>query len=169
MSTSRFTSRTSIKPACIPPALGFDAPAITTELRPMSGAMPNIITLPSGKSPPLHVQALSWRRLLKLMARLSGTRIEPTLEAVAAMNGELKLRTVIQFIKVSRLPLLFLQKRLILDVAVTPLGSRMALVIVPNDRLSCSCQLLKRWEVHKWGCLHITVFVHILKPTKAPS
>jgi hypothetical protein len=68
----------------------------------MSGPMPNIITLPYGKSPPLHLQAPSWRHLLKLMARLSGTRIEPTVEAVAVANGELRLRTVVQFVRVSK-------------------------------------------------------------------
>jgi hypothetical protein len=83
-------------------ALGFGAPEISGELKSMSMPMPNIITLPHGKSPPLHLQAPSWRHLLKLMARLSGTRIEPTLEAVAAASGELKLRTVIQFVKVSK-------------------------------------------------------------------
>jgi len=62
--------------------------------------MPNIIALPYGKCPPLHLQAPSWRHLLKLMARLSGTRIEPTLEAMAVANGDLKLRTVVQFVKV---------------------------------------------------------------------
>lgn len=67
----------------------------------MSGPMPNIITLPFGRSPPLHLQAPSWRHLLKLMARLSGTRIEPTLEAMAVAKGDLKLRTVVQFVKVS--------------------------------------------------------------------
>jgi hypothetical protein len=64
--------------------------------------MPNIITLPYGKSSPLHLQAPSWRHLLKLMARLSGTRIEPAVEAVAVSNRELKLRTVVQFVKVSK-------------------------------------------------------------------
>lgn len=34
------------------------------------------------------------------MARLSNTRIEPTVEAMAVCKTELKLRTVIQFVKV---------------------------------------------------------------------
>jgi hypothetical protein len=34
------------------------------------------------------------------MARLSKTRIEGTLEAIAAEKGDLKLRTVVQFVKV---------------------------------------------------------------------
>lgn len=84
-------------------ALGFIPPVISSVLQPMSGPMPNIIFLPHGKSPPLHLQAPSWRHLLKLMARLSGTRIEPTVEAMAVTSGELKLRTVVQFVRVSRL------------------------------------------------------------------
>ncbi|KAF7983931.1 hypothetical protein HWV62_18328 [Athelia sp. TMB] len=83
-------------------SLGFTAPAISTMMTPLQGAMPNIITLPFGKSPPLHIQAPSWRHLLKLMARLSGTRIEPTPEAIAISKGELKLRTVVQFVRVHR-------------------------------------------------------------------
>jgi len=35
------------------------------------------------------------------MARLSGTRIEPTVEAMAITKTDLKLRTVVQFIKVN--------------------------------------------------------------------
>jgi len=62
--------------------------------------MPNIISLPYGKCPPLHLQGPDWRHLLKLMARLSGTRLEATLEAVAVSKSEMKLRTVIQFVKV---------------------------------------------------------------------
>lgn len=63
--------------------------------------MPNIITLPYGKAPIFHIQSPSWRHLLKLMARLSGTRVEPTIEALTvAKDDELKLRTVIQFVKV---------------------------------------------------------------------
>lgn len=81
-------------------AVGFTAPTVSSTLAPMTGPMPNIITLPFGKSPPLHLQAPSWRHLLKLMARLSGTRIEPTLEAVAVSKEDLKLRTVVQFIRV---------------------------------------------------------------------
>jgi hypothetical protein len=38
--------------------------------------------------------------MLRLMARLSNTRIEPTIEAVAATKTTLYLRTVIQFVKV---------------------------------------------------------------------
>ncbi|KAG6833906.1 hypothetical protein H0H87_007917 [Tephrocybe sp. NHM501043] len=41
----------------------------------------------------------SWRHLLKLMASLSGTRMEPALDAVAVTKSAPKLRTVIQFVK----------------------------------------------------------------------
>jgi hypothetical protein len=83
-------------------ALGFMAPTISAQLLPMQGVMPNIISLPYGRCPPLHLQAPNWRHLLKLMAWLSGTRIEPTVEAMAITKSDaLALRTVIQFVKVS--------------------------------------------------------------------
>ncbi|EJD01402.1 uncharacterized protein FOMMEDRAFT_89176 [Fomitiporia mediterranea MF3/22] len=66
----------------------------------MQGPIPNIITLPYGKCPPLHIQAPSWRHLLKLLTRLSESRVEPTVEALAGAKMDLKLRTVIQFLKV---------------------------------------------------------------------
>ncbi|KAG2156204.1 hypothetical protein DEU56DRAFT_723352 [Suillus clintonianus] len=81
-------------------SMGFARPAISTILSPMAAAMPNIITLPYGKAPTFHIQAPTWRHLLKLMARLSGTRVEPTLEALTVAKDELKLRTVIQFVKI---------------------------------------------------------------------
>ena len=72
-------------------------------LTPMKDQIPNVIRLPYGKGPALFFQAPSWRQLLKLMARLSGTRMEPTLEALAVAQHELKLRTIIQFVKVGLL------------------------------------------------------------------
>lgn len=82
-------------------SMGFKPPSISTILSPMGEAMPNIITLPFGKAPIFHLQSPSWRHLLKLMARLSGTRVEPTIEALTiARDEQLKLRTVIQFVKI---------------------------------------------------------------------
>lgn len=66
----------------------------------MLGSFPDKVVLPYGKSAPLHIRASSWRQLLKLMAKLSTMRIEPTVEAVAATKGDLYLRTVVQFFKV---------------------------------------------------------------------
>jgi hypothetical protein len=66
----------------------------------MRGSFPDTFALPFGKSAPLHIRASSWRQLLKLMAKLSTVRIEPTVEAVAGTKGDLHLRTVIQFFKV---------------------------------------------------------------------
>ena len=71
------------------------------------GGLPNVLALPYGKGQPMHVRASSWRQLLKLLAKLSTTQIEPTIEARAETKGELLLRTVIQFFKVcdsTRLP-----------------------------------------------------------------
>lgn len=81
-------------------AIGFKGPMISTRLIPMQEQMPNIISLPYSRCPPLHIQAPDWRHLLRLMARLSGTRIEPTVEAMAVSKSDLKLRTVVQFVKV---------------------------------------------------------------------
>ncbi|KAF8192469.1 hypothetical protein BJ912DRAFT_848961 [Pholiota molesta] len=80
-------------------SIGFKPPLISMTLRPMEDPMPNIISLPYARCPPLHLQAPTWSHLLRLMARLSGTRIEPTVEAMAVTKAELKLRTVVQFIK----------------------------------------------------------------------
>ncbi|KAL0949380.1 hypothetical protein HGRIS_009449 [Hohenbuehelia grisea] len=80
-------------------SIGFMPPTITPRLTPMQGVMPNIVSLPYGRCPPLHLQAPNWRHLLKLMARMSGTRIEPTVEAMAVAKHTLHLRTVVQFVK----------------------------------------------------------------------
>ncbi|KAI6134985.1 hypothetical protein EV401DRAFT_1845067 [Pisolithus croceorrhizus] len=81
-------------------SLGFSRPVISTMLTPMKEQMPNVITLPYGKAPPCFLQAPNWRRLLKLMARLSATRIEPRVEALSIAKHDLKLRTVVQFVRV---------------------------------------------------------------------
>ncbi|KAH9062801.1 hypothetical protein EDB87DRAFT_263828 [Lactarius vividus] len=73
-------------------SFGFHMPPMDVFI--MRDPLPNIIALPYGKCPPMHVQAPSWRQLLKLMAKLSATQIEPSTEAIAATKGELKLRTV---------------------------------------------------------------------------
>jgi len=78
-------------------SFGFHLPPM--ENLEMRGPLPNIISLPYGKSPPLHIRAPSWRQLLKLMAKLSATQVEPALDAVAVTKGELQLRTVVQFFK----------------------------------------------------------------------
>ena len=82
-------------------ALGFDAPSLSPQPEPMRGPIPHIITLPNSKAPPLHIQAPSWKQLLKLMTRLSESRIEPTVDALAGTKEDLRLRTVVQFVKVS--------------------------------------------------------------------
>ncbi|KAL5488011.1 hypothetical protein ACEPAI_6119 [Sanghuangporus weigelae] len=81
-------------------SFGFNAPSIARSRDPMQGPIPNIITLPYGKCPPLHIQAPNWKHLLKLLTRLSDSRVEPTVEALASTKSELKLRTVIQFMKI---------------------------------------------------------------------
>lgn len=83
-------------------AIGFTAPSISAAIG-QTEPMPNIITLPFGRSPPLHLQAPNWRQLRRLLASCGSTRIEPTLEALEANKTVLRLRTVIQFIRVSDL------------------------------------------------------------------
>lgn len=57
-----------------------------------------------GKYVPFHIQAPNWRHLLKMMARLSGSRVEASIEALAANKQELKLRTIVQFVRVRTRP-----------------------------------------------------------------
>ncbi|CAL1700916.1 unnamed protein product [Somion occarium] len=81
-------------------SLGFNSPSISGALSPMQGPIPNVVALPYGKCPPFHVKAPSWRDLIKLMARLSGTRLEPTIEAMAVVKTDMKIRIVVNFVKV---------------------------------------------------------------------
>lgn len=67
----------------------------------MSGPIPNVIALPYGRAPPLHLKAPNWHDMLKLMARLSSTRLEPTVEALAVVKTTMQLRVVVNFVKVS--------------------------------------------------------------------
>ncbi|KAI0650329.1 hypothetical protein C8Q79DRAFT_900044 [Trametes meyenii] len=81
-------------------SIGFSTPTIDPTPRPFAGVIPNVIALPYGRCPPFHIKAPSWRTLLKLMARLSGTRLEPTMEAMAVVKTEMKLRIVVSFVKI---------------------------------------------------------------------
>ena len=65
------------------------------------GEVPNVISLPTGRFVPFRIQAPDWRHLLKMMAQLSGTRVEASTEAMADTKQESKLRTVVQFVRVS--------------------------------------------------------------------
>lgn len=66
----------------------------------MQGPIPNVIALPYGRAPPLHIKAPNWRDMLKLMARLSNTRLEPTVEAMAVVKTTMHLRVIVNFVKV---------------------------------------------------------------------
>ncbi|TCD70833.1 hypothetical protein EIP91_001523 [Steccherinum ochraceum] len=81
-------------------SLGFNPPVIRPNMAPMQGAIPNVVALPYGRCPPFHLKAPSWRDLLKLMARLSNTRLEPTIEAMALVKTEMRVRVVVNFVKV---------------------------------------------------------------------
>ena len=82
-------------------ALGFNGPQISAIKTTLKGGVPNVISLPAGRFVPFHIQAPDWRHLLKMMARLSGTRIEASIEAMAGTKQEMKLRTIVQFVRVS--------------------------------------------------------------------
>ena len=63
------------------------------------------LTLYPGPSTPFFIRAPSWRALLRLLATLNETRIEPTPEALADMKrGAADLRLVVQFVKTPFLP-----------------------------------------------------------------
>lgn len=66
----------------------------------MKGPIPNVIGLPYGRAPPLHFKAPNWHDILKLMARMSGTHIEATVEAMAVVKTPMQLRLVVNFVKV---------------------------------------------------------------------
>ena len=66
----------------------------------MPGPIPNVVVLPYGRVSPLHIKAPNWRDMLKLMARLSNTRLEPTVEAMAVVKATMHLRVVINFVRV---------------------------------------------------------------------
>ena len=49
----------------------------------------------------IRPQAPSWKQLLILLTRMSESRIEPSVDALVANKETLRLRTVVQFIRVS--------------------------------------------------------------------
>lgn len=80
-------------------SMGFGVPSITGSRQPMPEPLPNVISLPYEHSP-FHIRGLNWRSLLKLMARLSNTRIEPSVDAIAKVKTGMRLRVVVSFVKV---------------------------------------------------------------------
>ena len=88
----RFTDRDT--------GIGFGPPVMTAVLSPMQGPIPNVVGLPFGRAPPLHFKAPNWHDMLKLMARMSGTRLEATVEAMAVVKTAMQLRVVVNFVKV---------------------------------------------------------------------
>ncbi|KAI0027050.1 hypothetical protein K488DRAFT_26180, partial [Vararia minispora EC-137] len=80
-------------------AFGFGPPPMNVQDAVLQTPIPNIISLPYGKAPPMHIQARGWKQLLRLLAKLSGTRVEPAVESHAVASGALRLRVVVQFIK----------------------------------------------------------------------
>ena len=83
-----------------PAAFGFNSPQISSVKTTFKGGVPNVISLPTGRFVPFRIQAPDWGHLLKMMAQLSGTRVEASVETMTDTNQELKLRTVVQFVRV---------------------------------------------------------------------
>jgi len=83
-----------------PAALGFNLPQVSSIKTSSKGGVPNVISLPAGGFAPFHIQAPDWRQLLKMMARLSGTKVEASAESLTDTEQDLKLRTVVQFVRV---------------------------------------------------------------------
>ncbi|CCL99434.1 uncharacterized protein FIBRA_01452 [Fibroporia radiculosa] len=81
-------------------AMGFGAAPISASREPMKGTVPNLISLPYKKHKPFYIRGLNWRTLLKLMARMSAARVEPSIEAIAKVKSEMRLRVVVSFVKV---------------------------------------------------------------------
>ncbi|KZT12557.1 uncharacterized protein LAESUDRAFT_753629 [Laetiporus sulphureus 93-53] len=81
-------------------SMGFGAAPITSSREPMHGTIPTVISLPWEEQKPFYIQGPDWRSLLKLMARLSSTQVEPSVEAIRKTKGEMRLRVVVSFVRV---------------------------------------------------------------------
>jgi hypothetical protein len=68
----------------------------------MSGSIPDSVALQSEPAPPFHLQARSWRLLLRLLASLDSTKVETTMESFAVLKQTPRLRTVIQLNRVAQ-------------------------------------------------------------------
>ncbi|KAH9938257.1 uncharacterized protein B0H18DRAFT_1080994 [Fomitopsis serialis] len=80
--------------------MGFGTAPIVLTAAPFKGSIPTLISLPNADKPPFYIQAPNWRSLLKFMARLPATRVEPSIEVLKKLKGEARLRIVISFVKV---------------------------------------------------------------------
>ncbi len=103
------------------------------------------LTLYPSPSTPFFIRAPSWRALLRLLATLNQTRIEPTPEAWAVMRrGAVDLRLVVQFVKTPFLPPVGSEKAkdehrevvlyLCLHREVPSVGSRIGKALRASDR-----------------------------------
>ena len=81
--------------------MGFGTAPIVAAENPFQGAIPTLISLPYGDKAPFFIQGPNWRSVLKFMARLPSTRVEPSIDALKKLKGDARLRTVVSFVKVS--------------------------------------------------------------------
>ncbi|EJD36060.1 hypothetical protein AURDEDRAFT_117180 [Auricularia subglabra TFB-10046 SS5] len=79
---------------------GFATPQMTFRLPP-APPVPDVIAIAPFPSPAFHMQAPSWRAMLRALAHMADTKIEATPRALAKLGGEpARLRAVVQFVKV---------------------------------------------------------------------
>ncbi|PCH41147.1 hypothetical protein WOLCODRAFT_99932 [Wolfiporia cocos MD-104 SS10] len=81
-------------------SMGVGVPSISASLRPMQTEIPTVIQLTYDKKGPFHIRGPNWRSLLKLMAMMGSTRIEPSTETIANATKDIRLRVVVSFVKV---------------------------------------------------------------------
>ncbi|KZV95180.1 hypothetical protein EXIGLDRAFT_485259 [Exidia glandulosa HHB12029] len=78
-------------------SFGFAPPSMAFRLPP-APPIPDVIALASFPSPAFHMQAPSWRALLRALAHMSDTKLEPTPRSLQRL-GVARLRAVVQFVK----------------------------------------------------------------------
>ncbi|KZT74283.1 hypothetical protein DAEQUDRAFT_720441 [Daedalea quercina L-15889] len=81
-------------------SMGFGTAPIVPADSPYQDTIPTLISLPYGDKAPFYIQGPNWRSVLKFMARLPATRVEPSLDALKKLKGEARLRLVVSFVKV---------------------------------------------------------------------
>lgn len=81
--------------------MGFGTAPITSTAAPYQGTIPTLVALPFGDKEPFYIQGPNWRSVLKFMARLPSTRMEPSIDALKQLKGEARLRIVVSFVKAS--------------------------------------------------------------------
>ena len=83
--------------------MGFGTAPIASPSALYQGTIPTLVALPYGDKAPFYIQGPNWRSVLKFMARLPSTRVEPSLDALKQLKGEATLRIVVSFVKAGQI------------------------------------------------------------------